>query len=273
MGRNLVFRGMLAGALAGLLTFVFSRIFAEPSIEAAIGYESGRDAALSTVDSVGMHDEGVELFSRTVQGTFGLGVGVILFGLAMGTLAGVVFTVALGRVGRIRPRVLALLVASAGLLVFFLVPFVKYPANPPSVGHPDTIGSRTTCYLLAIVITGIALGGAVWLGRRLAPRLGNWNASLVAGAAFVVVTGVVLALLPSFAEVPGPARSADGAIVYPAFPADVLAAFRLSTVAGQLVLWASFGLVFGPLAERVLARGRAAELIREESVDGRFASS
>jgi len=45
MVRALVLRGAGVGALAGLLAFVFARIFAEPVIQAAIDYEGGRGEA------------------------------------------------------------------------------------------------------------------------------------------------------------------------------------------------------------------------------------
>lgn len=116
------------------------------------------------------------------------------------------------------------------------------------------------------------LAGAVWLGRRLHTRFGTWNATLLAGAAFVVVTGIVMVLLPSVGqlatdvaqhgrqatETPQPLRDPAGVIVYPGFPADTLFAFRLNSVAAQLILWATIGLGFAPLAERLLAPRRAA---------------
>ncbi|MBN6547760.1 CbtA family protein, partial [Actinacidiphila bryophytorum] len=45
MEKKLILRGLLAGAAAGLLAFLFARVFAEPQIGKAIDYESGRDAA------------------------------------------------------------------------------------------------------------------------------------------------------------------------------------------------------------------------------------
>jgi Probable cobalt transporter subunit (CbtA). len=42
MEKKLIVRGILAGAIAGLLAFAFARIFAEPVITQAINYESGR---------------------------------------------------------------------------------------------------------------------------------------------------------------------------------------------------------------------------------------
>ncbi|WP_328608629.1 CbtA family protein [Amycolatopsis sp. NBC_00345] len=273
MEKKLLLRGALTGAFAGLLAFVFARIFAEPQIQAAIDYESGRDAAQAVLDQAAgqpAESEGPELFSRAVQANVGIGAGMILFGLAMGLLFTVVYTVCLGRVGKVRPRTLALLVAGAGFLGMYLVPFLKYPANPPSIGHPDTIGDRGGLYLIMVVGSLVFLAAAVWLGRRLAPRLGIWNASLIAGAAFVVVIGILMAVLPPFGhlsanvaeygvqptETPLPLKNPAGAIVYPGFPADTLFDFRFYSLIAQVILWGALGLSFGPLAERLLSRER-----------------
>lgn len=45
MEGRIIVRGVLVGALGGLLAFIFARIFAEPVIGRAIDYESGRDDA------------------------------------------------------------------------------------------------------------------------------------------------------------------------------------------------------------------------------------
>ena len=275
MEKKLLLRGALTGAFAGLLAFVFARVFAEPQIQAAIDYESGRDAAQAALDQAAGQpaaQEGPELFSRAVQANVGIGAGMILFGLAMGLLFTVVYTVCLGRVGKVRPRPLALLVAGGGFLGLYLVPFLKYPANPPSIGHPDTIGDRSALYLVMVVGSLVFLAAAVWLGRRLAPRLGNWHASLVAAAAFAVVIGVLMAVLPPLGhlaanvaeygvqatETPLPLKNPAGVIVYPGFPADTLFDFRFNSVIAQVILWGALGLSFGPLAERLIGRERRA---------------
>ncbi|HEX5406226.1 MAG TPA: CbtA family protein [Pseudonocardiaceae bacterium] len=269
MEKKLILRGVLVGALAGLLAFVFARIFAEPQIQAAINYESGRDAAQALLDkAAGVPPEaaGPDIFSRTIQANVGIGVGMVFFGIAMGALFAVAYSVCLGRVGRIRPRNLALLVAAGGFLGFYLVPFIKYPADPPSVGHMESIAPRGFTYLVMVACSIGFLAGAVALGKRLRARFGNWNAALLAGAGFVVAIGIVMALLPQLGhlavnvqeygvrptETPLPLRNAAGTIVYPGFPADTLSSFRLYSVAAQLILWAAIGLVFAPLAERLL---------------------
>ncbi len=283
MEKKLILRGVLAGAIAGLLAFVFARIFAEPQIQAAIDYQSGRDTVQATLDKAAglpAAPPGPDIFSRTIQANVGIGVGMILFGVAMGLLFAVVYTVCLGRVGQIRPRTLALLVAGGGFLGIYLVPFMKYPANPPSIGHPDTISVRGSLYLLMVVCSLAFLGFAVWLGRRLTSRFGTWNATLLAGAAFVVLIGIVMAIVPPLGhladnvrqygvqptETPLPLRDAQGAIVYPGFPADTLFLFRFYSVAAQFVLWTTLALVFGPLAERVLAPKRQGVVAGQASV-------
>jgi hypothetical protein len=153
-----------------------------------------------------------------------------------------------------------------------LVPFIKYPSNPPSIGHPETIRQRGGYYLLMVLGSVVLLIAAVWLGQRLKARFGTWNAALLAGAVFVVAAGVVMALLPQLGhlafneqtygnhatETPLPLTNFKGTIVYPGFPADVLFNFRLYSVAAQLLLWSAIGLVFAPMTDRLLAPAQPA---------------
>src|SRR5262249_5075766 len=109
-----------------------------------------------------------DIFSRTVQAGAGLGVGMIALGAALGALFAVCYAVCLGRVGGVRPRSLALLVAAGGFTGTYLVPFVKYPANPPGIGNPDTIGQRGGVYLLMVgcSVVFLVLAGGAGAGER-----------------------------------------------------------------------------------------------------------
>ena len=224
---------------------------------------------------------GPEIFSRTGPvRTWALRIGMILFGVAMGALFAVVYSVTVGRVGNLSPRNLALLLAGGLFLGVYLVPFLKYPANPPSIGHPETIGARTGLYLVMVVCSLLFLLAAVWLGRRLAPRFGNWTATLLAAGAFIVAIGIVMLLLPSLGhlsantaeygaaatETPQPLRDSAGTIVYPGFPADDLYAFRLYSVGNQLILWATIGLCFAPLASRLFGSAGTSQEVRASRV-------
>jgi predicted cobalt transporter CbtA len=271
MVRALVLRAAGIGALAGLVAFVFARIFAEPLIQAAIDYEGGRaeaEAALAAAAGQPPSVEEPELFSRAIQGNLGMGLGMIVFGVAIGLFFAVAFCMAYGRTGNVRPRQLSLLVGLFGFLAVFAIPFVKYPANPPAVGNPDTIRDRGALWVLVVVVSVVVLVLAVVLGQRLQARLGTWNATLVAGAAALVVVGIVMALLPALGELspnvaesgsrltetPQPLTDPSGKIVFPGFDPDLLYWFRLYSVGAQLLLWGVLALGFAPLADRVLRR-------------------
>ncbi|MFI1505512.1 CbtA family protein [Streptomyces sp. NPDC020597] len=229
--RNLLVRGMLAGLAAGVLALVVAYFLGEPNVDSAIGFEESHAPA---------HEHEVELVSRSLQSTAGLATGVLVYGVALGGIAALAYCFALGRVGRFTPRATALLLSGAALLTVYVVPFLKYPANPPAVGDHDTIAKRTTLYFLMMVLGVLLAVAAVIAGKRLAPGLGAWYATVVAVLGFTVVIGLAYAFLPSVNEVPTD------------FPAALLWRFRLSSLALQITMWAGFGLVFGELAERLL---------------------
>lgn len=229
-------RGMLIGIFAGFLAFGFAKVFAEPQIDKAIAFEEAMDKAKG-------EDSGPELVSRPIQSSFGLLTAVVVYGTALGGLFALAFAVAYGRVGSLSPRVTALLVAGTGFLALYLLPALKYPPNPPSVGQPATIGFRTETYFLMILVSIGIIALGIWLRQRLLRRFGGWNASLMAGAVFIAITSAVILLLPDINEVPD------------AFSAVVLWRFRLASVGTQLILWTTLGLCFGALTERSLRKG------------------
>jgi hypothetical protein len=252
MEKQIIGRGLLAGALAGVLAFVFARIFVEPVIERAIGYEDGIGAAHEAMHGTEGHDHGIELFTRGVQANVGMGFGVLAFSIAMAALFAVVFAVTYGRVGNLSARVLSLLVAGGMLLSLYVVPALKYPANPPAVSLDETIRQRTLLYLLMVVLSAALFVGAIYLGRRLVDRLGSWNATLAAAGAYIVAIAVVMLVLPTIDETPGPLRDDAGNIVFGGFPADDLYEFRLYSLGTQVVMWVTIGLVFAALISKVL---------------------
>ena len=261
MEKQIIWRGLLAGAVAGVLAFVFARIFVEPQIELAIGYEDGIGAAhqaLEAAAGTAAHSHGAEGggFTRAIQMNIGMGLGVLLFSLAIGALFAVVFAVAYGRVGDISARLLSLYVAGAMLLSVYIVPALKYPASPPALSLDETIRQRTLLYLLMVALSAALFVAAVYLGRQLVARLGAWNATLVAGAGYLVAVGVVMLIVPTIDETPGPLIDDAGTIVYEGFPADVLYEFRLYSLGTQAVIYATIGLVFAALVSRLIGESR-----------------
>ncbi len=207
---HLLLRGMLVGVIAGLLAFGFARLFGEPPIERAIAFEAqmssqGGQGHTHSHDHAG-HDHAddhadhadhakaepeAELVSRSTQAGLGLLTGMVVYGAAIGGLFALVFAFVHGRIGRQGPRATAALLALAGFVAIVLVPAIKYPANPPAVGDPATIGSRTALYFIMLALSVVALAVAIALARRLQRRFGAWDAALIAGAAFVVAIALV----------------------------------------------------------------------------------
>ncbi len=231
--RTLLIRGMVVGLAAGLLSWLFSYSFGEPGIEGAIAFEERLSLAAG-------QSHGVELVSRGVQSTIGLGVALLLFGVAIGGLFAIAYAVAYGRIASLSPRATALVLAAGAFLAVFLVPFLKYPANPPAPSEDSTVGQRTGLYLVLVLVSVILALASTALGRRLYPRVGAWNAALLASGLYVVTISVAMFVMPTVSETP-----AD-------FPATVLYDFRLASLGNQVVLWATIGLLFGWLTDRSL---------------------
>ena len=87
--------------------------------------------------------------SRSVQAGLGLFVAVLVYSAAFGGLFGLAFAFAYGPhpSGTLTPQALSGVIAAVGFVAVYLVPNLKYPANPPAVGQPETIGIRTALYL------------------------------------------------------------------------------------------------------------------------------
>jgi hypothetical protein len=261
---------MIVGVIAGLLGFGMAKIVGEPQVDKAIAFESWLDqqkekaaevqaqataqanAAINNGSMAGMpdmgHDHGdgdEELVSRPMQASWGLLTAVLVYGASFGGIFALVYAFALGRFTGVSPRGLAALLALAAFITIAIVPDLKYPANPPSVGNPDTIGPRTGLYLSMLVISIGGMVSAILTGRSLYPKHGLWTAALSGAALYIVIVLVAQLLLPDVQEVPDQ------------FPAVVLWRFRIANLGIQAVIWTTMGLLFGYLTERSFQASRA----------------
>jgi len=259
--RTLLIRGMVVGLLAGLLAFAFAWVVGEPQVDLAIAFEEQMHHAANDkppeqmtgdhqmagdnhVHQMATNEEEPELVSRAVQSTIGLLTGVVVYSCALGGIFALVFAYAYGRIAQLSPRATAALLAALAFAVLVVVPQIKYPANPPSIGDPETIGLRTGAYFRMITLSIIAAVAAILAAKQLAARLGAWNSGLTGSLVYLVVVAGGMAILPPINEVP------EG------FSAVTLWNFRLASLGIEAVLWTTLGLVFGILAERQLAPDR-----------------
>ncbi len=263
MAGTLLLRGMLIGIIAGLLCFGFLKIVGEPQIDRAIAFETQLEEAKAQAAAQALIAKGLpapkrepepELVSRRVQASIGLFIGAMFYNVTFGGLFALAFALAYGRIGDCGPRGTAALLAVLGLIAIYVVPNLKYPASPPSVGDPATIGMRTGLYFSMISISLAAMIAAGMLRLRLLGRFGAWNAFLIAAALYLIVVTAAGLALPSIDEVPRE------------FPAVVLWQFRIASIAAQLIMWATIGLVFGALTERAALTARTGSWLKTKVV-------
>jgi hypothetical protein len=245
---------LVPGAVAGIVAYAFSRVMIEPLIGAAVGYEGEREDVEAQLAGGG-HDHDHELFTRAIQENVGAAVGVIAFGIAMGVLFAVAYTVIRGvlqrRGFRPDPTGLALVLAGGMFVTFALAPGLKYPANPPTVGLPETIGARSSTFLTMTVLSVVAACVALAAGLVWARRWGIWRAAAAAVGGYAAVILIAMVLLPSFHEVPGPIAGTGG-LLLDGFPAEVLGGFRVYSLLNQALMW----LVIGATSAAVAAATR-----------------
>lgn len=235
MMRTLLVRGLIAGLIAGVAAAFFAFFVGEPQVDAAIAIEEAAAAA--------GHEHGEEeLVSRDIQSTIGLLVAQTGFGVAFGGLFSLAFAFLYGRLGGYSARAYSAALAAGAFVVVVLVPFLKYPANPPAVGQPSTITERTELHFGFLAISLLAAGVAVYAAKLLAERHGGWTATTIASGGYLAVVTGCAVLLPVINEVPDD------------FPATVLWSFRVASLGNLLVLWTILGLVFGTLAQRALTQ-------------------
>ncbi|MGW1341684.1 CbtA family protein [Kribbella sp. NPDC002412] len=238
---SLLVRGLIVGLLAGLLAGAFAYTMGEPHIDAAIAIEEAAGAHTHDHgDGTAQEAEEEPLVSRDGQRA-GLFVATTLYGVALGGIFAVGYTLLRRKLRTGNDSYAALGLAAAGFVGIVLVPFLKYPPNPPAVGDPETITRRTVTYLLTLVIGLLA----VWAGvaaSRWAARYGDL-ARLAGGVgAFLVTIVAAYLILPAINEVPG------------SFPATLLWQFRFASLGTQATLWLLLGFGYAAAVDRRLSR-------------------
>ncbi|MEU4605331.1 CbtA family protein [Kribbella sp. NPDC023972] len=234
---SLLVRGLIVGLFAGLLAGAFAYTMGEPHIDAAIAIEeAGAAHTHDHGDGATQEAEEAPLVSRDGQRA-GLFLATTLYGVALGGIFAVAFTLLRRKLRTGNDSYAALGLAAAGFVGIVLVPFLKYPPNPPAVGDPETITRRTVTYLLTLVIGLLA----VWAGvaaSRWADRFGE-VARLAGGvAAFLATIVAAYLILPAINEVPG------------SFPATLLWQFRFASLGTQATLWLLLGFGYAAAVDR-----------------------
>ncbi|WP_205695685.1 CbtA family protein [Conexibacter sp. SYSU D00693] len=240
----LIKRGLVAGAIGGLLAGVFAFFVGEPLVQDAIDIEEAGSAS-AALTPVLAHISDWSVSRGEQRG--GLFLATILYGTCFGALFALVFAVVRGRMAARDDWQLSTRLAGLLFVALVLLPFLKYPANPPAVGDPETINERTWQYL-AMLAGGIFALLAAYRVRNAVADDAPWKRPVAAGATFLALAAVLYLGMPKLDEVP-----AD-------FPPTLLWEFRLSALGTQAILWAGLGTAYGILSLRAARAGARAPM-------------
>ena len=221
---------LLSGASAGLIHGMVNFVIVEPYLDQAIGIEN------QNLFESGDEEDTPQFWAeydgyRNWQKSGQVLAGVIL-GLSMGSLFGIVFS--LSRNSLIGNNDVKKSVVLACMMWFTLVfiPFLKYPANPPTVGDGDTVVLRSILYLSFIAISGL---GAILFYRISKSLEGNKKlAALIGYSVFMVAAFVTMPANPD--EITA--------------PMSLVNEFRLMSILGISSFWISVGIISGLLWHR-----------------------
>jgi len=214
--------GALAGLAGGAVLALVLLFAGESTIGQAVTLEQRAHPGAA----------GGEMFSRGAQQAGGVAAAIV-WGLCLGAVFAVAYFILRRHQATPSDWRAAVTLAGVGFLTVNLVPFLKYPGNPPSVGDPATISRRTILYLLMLAWSVVSTAGAWRMARWLDGR--GWPDHLrlpaVVGVyATLVVVGWIA--LPGSPDVVGA-------------PATLVWRFRLASLGGTIAFWAVAGTVFG----------------------------
>ena len=220
---------LVSGFVAGTIHGAVNLAIVEPYLDEAIGIEN--QALFESGEAEDTPQFWVEYNSyRDWQKSGQLLAGGIL-GMSIGALFGIVFAYSRNSLPKGHTVKKTFVLAAIMWLTIFLIPFLKYPANPPTVGEADTVILRQTLYLLFIAISGFSAVGF----SRLYKKLENKKYLAFVGYA-VFITAVFFIMPPSPDEVTA--------------PMDLVNGFRTMSVMAVTIFWIAEAIILGLLWQK-----------------------
>jgi len=220
---------LVSGFIAGTIHGAVNLVIVEPYLDEAISIENR-----NLFTSGGAEDTPqfwVEYNSyRDWQKSGQLLAGGIL-GMSIGALFGVVFAYSRNSLPEGHTVKKTFVLAAIMRLTIFLIPFLKYPANPPTVGDADTVVLRGILYLAFIAISGFSAVGFSRLYKKLETKK---YLAFVGYAVFI--TAVFFMMPPSPDEVTA--------------PMDLVNGFRTMSVVAVTTFWIAEAVILGLLWQK-----------------------
>jgi predicted cobalt transporter CbtA len=220
---------LLSGAIAGSVLGLANQVIVEPYIDAAIEIENRN--AIASGELFNPNDYSLY---RLWQKSGGIAAGAVL-GMSIGALFGVVFAYSRPSIAGSSNKRKALLLAGIMGFVLFIVPALKYPANPPAVGDPETIYYRQSLYIAFLAISGFSALGLALLYRRMAAK--QTRKLIIPGIYAAIVTFAFIAMPPNPDQI--------------SVPMELVTNFRIASALTMALFWGLLGLLLGTFWDRL----------------------
>ena len=222
---------LLSGAIAGTLLGLINQVIVEPYIDKAIGIETQRE-----INAGKIIDPSQQLQYRMWQKGGEVAASTI-YGISLSALFGIVFVYSRNSLPGSNNKKKALVLTGIMFVVLFLIPTLKYPANPPAVGNPDTIYYRESLYVGFIAISGFSiLALALLYTKKLVKNTNRPSRSkeniAIPVLLYVIIMGSAYLLLP-----PNPDRIT--------IPIDLVTNFRIASAFTIGIFWGLMGIILG----------------------------
>jgi len=216
---------LISGGLAGLVHGTINFAIVEPYLDQAIGLEN--ESLFASGEAEDTLEFWAEYESYRIWQKSGQVLAGVILGLAMGSLFGIVF--ALSRNSLPGKNIVTKAVFLSGLMWFtlYLIPFLKYPANPPTVGEADTVVLRMILYVSFIIISGIGIIVFYKLFTKL-----NKNKKYFALIGYAGLMSIAFIMMPD---------NPDEITA----PMNLVNEFRFVSVLGVTSFWGSVGIILG----------------------------
>ncbi len=216
---------LVSGALAGTIHGMANLAIVEPYLDQAIGIENQNLFASGEEEDTPQF--WVEYSSYRDWQKGGQVLAGAILGTSMGALFGIVYALSRNSLPGKNDLRKTFVLAAVMWVTIYLIPFLKYPANPPTVGDAETVVLRSILYLSFIAISGFGAVGFYQFYKRLQSK--SKIAAFVGYAVFIVV---VFALMP-----PNPDEVTA--------PVDLVNGFRAMSVVAVSVFWVSLAAILG----------------------------
>lgn len=216
---------IVSGAIAGVILAGMNMIIVEPLIDKAIGIETAN--AIASGENVDMNEQD----SFRVWQKAGSVIAGSILGMAFGSLLGIVYAFSRKAIPFSGDRKRAVFLSVVMCLVLFVVPFIKYPGNPPAVGDPETIWIRESLYLGFLGVSAIS---ALCLGILFHRLRQISHISIIMPLIYAAIMSSAFVLFP-----PNPDRIS--------IPMDLVNSFRIASGLTMVGFWITLGTIFGLL--------------------------